>query len=195
MRTERVGTVAVMSTDPRDKLFLVRQLAHAAPNVALMTVESDSIYYHPDYAYYMQGTIVASTYPLYSGSQRWTEGADTGAERHVFANGSSEGMYNAALLLLNYKTNGEAFDKESAPRLIDYSMPGEPCASNCKPPVWISVVGSNGAWPVRASISLTDVHGGVHRNDAVRRGDLPGPAAPQRAVGDATGGRQAHSFG
>ena len=34
MRTERVGTVAVMSTDPRDKLFLVRQLAHAAPNVA-----------------------------------------------------------------------------------------------------------------------------------------------------------------
>ena len=55
MRTERVGTVAVMSTDPRDKLFLVRQLAHSAPNVALMTVESDSIYYHPDYAYLHAG--------------------------------------------------------------------------------------------------------------------------------------------
>ncbi|HKW03544.1 MAG TPA: hypothetical protein VJN96_27205 [Vicinamibacterales bacterium] len=152
MRTERVGTVAVMSTDPRDKLFLVRQLAHAAPNVALMTVESDSIYYHPDYAYYMQGTIVASTYPLYSGSQRWNEGFDRGAERHVFANGSSEGMYNAALLLLNYDTDGNALDEDAAPRLLDYSMPGEACAGNCQPPVWISVVGSRGEWPLRPSV-------------------------------------------
>ena len=152
MRTERVGTVAVMSTDPRDKLFLVRQLAHAAPNVALMTVESDSIYYHPDYAYLMQGTVVASTYPLYSGSQRWNEGVDHNAERHVFANGSSEGMYNAALLLLNYDTDGTALDEDTAPRLLDYSMPGDACAANCQPPVWISVVGSRGEWPLRASM-------------------------------------------
>ena len=109
-----------------------------------MTVESDSIYYHPDYASYIQGTVVASTYPLYSGSQRWNEGVDHNAERHVFANGSSEGMYNAALLLLNYDTDGTALDEDTAPRLLDYSMPGDACAANCQPPVWISVVGSRG---------------------------------------------------
>jgi len=155
MKTERVGTVAIMATDPRDKLFLAQRLSHDAPNVALMTVESDSIYYHPDYARYMQGTLVASTYPLYSGSQRWGDDSAGGIERHVFANGSSEGMYNAAVLLLNYDKSG-VVSSDDAPPLIDYGMPGDPCSPKCRPPVWISVVGGRGAWPMQASVTPVD---------------------------------------
>ena len=150
MRTERVGTVAIMATDPRDKLFLARRIAHDAPNVALLTIESDSIYFHPDYAYYMQGALVASTYPLYVGSQRWNYGVDGGAERRAFANGSAEGTFNATLLLLNYDATGRP--NAGAPRLVDYGMPGDACISGCEPPIWISVVGGRGAWPVHPAV-------------------------------------------
>ncbi len=151
IRTEQVGTVALMATDPRDKLFLASRVAREAPNVSLVTVDSDSIYYHPDYACYMQGTLVASTYALYGGTQRWSYGLGGGSERHVFANGSAEGAYNAALLLLNYDSEGRAASVK-APRLIDYGMPGEACTGGCEPPVWISVVGGRSAWPLRPTL-------------------------------------------
>jgi putative Ca2+/H+ antiporter (TMEM165/GDT1 family) len=148
MRSERLGTVALMSTDPRDKLFLASRVAQEAPNLSIMTIDSDAIYAHPDYAYYMQGTVVASTYALYSGTQQWSYELGDDRERHVFANGSAEGVYNAAVLLLNYDSLGRPAN-DQAPRPVDYGVPGEACVDGCEPPVWISVVGSGSAWPLK----------------------------------------------
>jgi len=155
MRTERVRTIALMATDPRDKLFLARQISRDSPNVSILTAESDSLYIHPDYSSYLQGALVASTYPLYSGNQRWSYGFEGGTERREFANGSAIGIYNATLALLNYDEQGRpgpdfAAHHKNPPHLIEYGTPGEGCAAGCVPPIWISVVGRNGAWPVRA---------------------------------------------
>ena len=68
-----------------------------------MTAESDSIYTHPDYASYLQGALVVSSYPLWSDNQRLTYGFKGGEERRQFANGSAQGIYNAVLALLDYR--------------------------------------------------------------------------------------------
>ena len=114
MSTERVRTVALMATDARDKLFLARQISRNSPNVSMFTVESDSLYLHPDYSSYLQGALVASTYPLYSGNQRWSYGFEGGTERREFANGSALGIYNAALALLNYDQDGQPLPRPEA---------------------------------------------------------------------------------
>ena len=149
MHRERVKTVALMATDPRDKLFLAQQIARYSPDVSIFTAESDSLYIHPDYSSYLRGALVVSTYPLYSGNQRWSYGYQGNSERRQFANGSAQGIYNAALALLNYDKNGHPIDTK-APRLLEYGLPGHNCLESCQPPVWISVVGRSSAWPIRA---------------------------------------------
>jgi hypothetical protein len=153
LKREHVGTVALMATDPRDKLFLAQQIARDSPDVSIMTAENDSLYGHPDYASYLQGAIVASSYPLYTDNQRWSYGFQGMSKRRQFANGSSQGIYNAALVLLNYQEDGTPRPSESdedRPPLLEYGSPAGSCAPDCQPPIWISVVGRGGTWPVRA---------------------------------------------
>lgn len=154
MRAEHVRTVALMATDPRDKLFLARQIKRDSPNVSIFTAESDSLYVHPDYSSYLHGALIASTYPLYSGNQRWSYGFQGSSERREFSSGSAKGIYNAALALLNYDADGLALKRpyapgETAPRLLEYGAPGQDCSKGCQPPVWISVVGRKSTWPMK----------------------------------------------
>ena len=151
VRRERVRTVALMATDPRDKLYLAQQIARYSPDVSIVTAESDSLYIHPDYSAYLQGAMVASTYPLYSPNQQWSYGYQGSSERRQFANGSAQGIYNAALALLDYDSHGRPLAGDATPRLLEYGTPGQRCDAACGPPVWISVVGRGGEWPVRAS--------------------------------------------
>ena len=145
---EHVSTVGLMATDARDKLFLAQELARYAPDVSIFTAESDSLYTHPDYSSFLRGALVASTYPLHGGNQRWSYGFQGGSEARQFANGSAQGIYNAALALLAYDEHGNPLS-DDPPRLVEYSYPGDPCETQCRPPVWISVVGSSTAWPIR----------------------------------------------
>jgi hypothetical protein len=149
MHREQVKNVALLATDPRDKLFLAQQIARYSPDVSILTAESDSIYVHPDYSSYLRGAIVVSTYPLFSANQRWSYGYQGDTERRQFANGSAQGIYNAAIALLAYNEDGSAAIADP-PRLLEYGFPAEPCPDGCTPPVWISVIGRSGAWPVRA---------------------------------------------
>jgi hypothetical protein len=149
IRREHVGTVVLLATDPRDKLFLAQQIARESPNVAILTAESDSFYVHPDYLSYMKGAISVSTYPLYDADQHWSSAIPgTPSERRQFANGSAQGVYNATLALLEYDELGRPTGKEQEdiPQLLNY---GQPCALVCEPPIWINVVGENSALPLR----------------------------------------------
>lgn len=166
IRQEHVGTVALMATDSRDKLFLAQQLARYSPNVSIVTAESDSLYVHPDYSSFLRGALVVSTYPMYNGNQRWSYGFEGRSRRREFANGSAQGIYNAALVLLNYNVEdgtlldpkGDSGGEEPPPTLIEYGLPGQPCDDGCAPPVWLSVVGRDGVWPIRAYAVVDDSH-------------------------------------
>jgi len=145
---EGIGTVALMATDSRDKLFLAQQINEYSPDVSIFTVESDSIYVHPDYSPYLRGTLVASTYGLFNANQRWSYPYKGSALRLQFAMGSAQGIYNATLALLDYTVDGSPISPD-APPLVEYGLPGQPCSPTCEPPVWISVIGRDGSWPVR----------------------------------------------
>ena len=148
MNREHVSTVALLATDPRDKLYLAQQIARYTPDVSIVTAESDSLYIHPDYSSYLHGALVVSTYPLYNGNQRWSHSFEGRSLRRQFPNGSSHGIYNAAVALLNYDSEGRPLS-EKAPKLLEYGPPAQECLGRCRPPVWISVVGRSGVAPVR----------------------------------------------
>ena len=83
---------------------------------------------HPDYNYGLNGTIVASTYPLHAGVQRWSSSGD---KRILFPTQDSQGYFNAALAILGRPEY-----------MLDYGWKnGNECS--VRPPIWISVVGKN----------------------------------------------------
>ncbi len=148
VRRQDIRTIGIVATDTRDKLFLAQKLARESPDATLFTVENDLLYAHPQYASYMARGIVASTYPLYTSNQLWTGNRGSQSRRLQFPTAAAEGIYNAALALLDYDEQGNPVTPDM-PALVDYAAPGEACSPFCIPPVWISVVGNGTLWPVK----------------------------------------------
>jgi hypothetical protein len=160
--------VGLFATDVRDKLLLAERIKTYAPGVTLFTFESDLLYGHPDHNRNLEGMLVASTYPLFAPNQIWSTSGDVAAERRgmlQFPSDGAQGTYNATLVQLNRmhrelthltldappeKTQDADPSKRlrSVTPLLEYSTPFEP--QSRYPPVWISVVGRRGAWPLRA---------------------------------------------
>ncbi len=140
---EQVNYVGLFATDTRDKLFLAKQVRQYCPNVRLFTTEADILYSHSDVTKYTRGMLVASTYPLINLNQEWTRSPSLTQQRLQFPSGSAQGTYNATIALLNeIPRKGE---------LLEYGSPATRSDNKHKtavPPVWISVVGNGGLWPV-----------------------------------------------
>ena len=150
VRRERVAAVGLYATDTRDKLFLAREVSRRSPNVLLFTLESDLLYSHPEYGPYMRGTIVASSYPVFNGSQGWTHPRVGEIGRQQFTSTNAHGAYNATVALLNYDLDGRPLDGPSGvASLLDYRAPSDRgCRSGFRPPLWISVAARDGLWPI-----------------------------------------------
>lgn len=142
---ERLSVVGLFATDARDKLFLAQQISLRSPDTMIFTIEGDVLLAHSDYRQYTHGMIVAASYPLFTGTQLWKPTA-TGAEaRHQFASTSAQGVYNAAVAILNYDERGAPL-RTDAPRPIDYRQAGSDVRHG--PFAWISVIGRDGMWPL-----------------------------------------------
>ncbi len=126
----------------------------------IVTTESDLLFVHPDYNRFVRGMIVASTYPLMMESQALLGANRDLALRNQFSSSDAEGVYNATIALLNYAEDGTP-STPSSPPLLDYQT-DESCRHRlaargapdvlskigCMPPLWISVVGRDGLWPI-----------------------------------------------
>jgi len=140
---ERFRYVAIAASDIRDKVFLATLVREYCPDVQLLLLSSDLILSHPDYAFYLRGALVASTYPLYLKNLDWT---GDHSRRLLFSSEYEEGYYNATLALLPPDNPnsfleyghpfGRAFDEPSLQR------------DGSRPPIWISIIGQNGPQPV-----------------------------------------------
>jgi hypothetical protein len=182
MAREDIRYVAIVATDPRDKLFLARKLHEYLPDVRVLTTESNLLYAHPDYLPYLEGSIIATTYPLFSKSQLWMvpEGAikylrRAGSARTTrviqFADSGAEGVYNATLALLG------------APELMkDYGTPrfGRPPDDELalRPPIWITAVGHGGMWPLAIVPPGKKYDGGYDSSQVIAGGVSAGPDPP-----------------
>jgi hypothetical protein len=132
LEVERFQYIGLFATDLQDRIFLAEEIRHHLPNTALFTLSGDLIYLHPDVNLDLRGTQVIASYPLFSANQAWTPSSES---RILFAAHTAQGVYNAALALL---------DKPE--RMQEYGFPFD--RSKQRPPLWLSVVGSNNVWPV-----------------------------------------------
>jgi hypothetical protein len=168
--------VGLFATDIRDKLFLVREIRRRAPNAAIFTSEADLLFTHPSFTAFTRGMFVVSSYPGYSRNQLWTVGATGRSGRLEFATMAAQGTYNATLLQLwNLRMWDDHYwyaDPSGKARMVpfsEYSFPFDnACAQppgstpgGCHPHAWVSVVGRNRVWPVKAYAVTGEVTGPV----------------------------------
>ena len=160
--------IGIVATDTRDMIFLAALIRNYCPDVQVFIPSGDLLLGHPDHVNSLSGTIVATTYPLFSMAQRWDPPYQGDHRRHLFSHEGDQGIYNAALSLLNHG-NPHYFES-----LFDYGMPFDelvdyhllwrenddvfqwrspssmlPVHTPCEQPsLWLSVVGQRGLWPV-----------------------------------------------
>jgi hypothetical protein len=140
-----IRAVGILGTDVLDKLFLAQQVRLHARDVQLFTIEADLLYAHADYAHYLSGTLIASTYPLFTHNQGWTRNVNDRKELQFPAD-TAEGIYNATILLLN-----RLHPANKPQPLLDYSYPfADRSGIQGRPPLWLTMASESGLWPVKA---------------------------------------------
>ena len=169
---ERFRYVFIVATDIQDKLFLASLVREYCPESRLVFFESELLFTHPDFSSVLRGSIVGSSYPLYSRDQRWSFPFNQERRRPSFLSSGEQGYYNATILLLSQDQ-----EKKDEKALVEYGPPfpklyrssplppaikcpedisaptesSEPissCVDEHRPPVWISIVGVGGLYPV-----------------------------------------------
>jgi hypothetical protein len=157
---ERIEYVGVFATDVKDRLFLAEEVLAHCTNASVFTFDSDLLYGRSDA---LDGMLVYSAYPLFAMNQRWSY-PFTASMRLQFVSGNAQGVYNATVALL------QGQDAPSSDGLLEYGEPFDRPLEH-KPPLWLSVVGRNGLWPVRY-LSGLDSGGYLH----LGRSQSPPPA-------------------
>lgn len=142
-----IRALGIMATDVNDILFLAKEVRSYSPDVQLFAVDNDVLYSAPDYVRYTEGMLVASTYPLFANNQSWT-----GSTRVLpFPSNASEGVYNAACVLLNriYAETGNYPIRIGGDRSKAPSEYHTPFVQGNKPPLWLTITGRDGVWPAK----------------------------------------------
>jgi hypothetical protein len=144
---EQFPYAIILATDVKDKLFLATLLRQHCPETRLILSGNDLLFSHPDVSAALRGTIVASTYPLYPRNQHWTVPTSDAEHRHIiFPSEEAQGYYNATIALL-------MLDAKDSSSLLEYGPPFPALQTGkdgTRPPIWISIVGQGGLFPLAA---------------------------------------------
>jgi hypothetical protein len=134
--------VGIFASDIRDTIFLAQEVHEHAPATVVFTFSADLLFLHPEINPSLRGMLVVSSYPLNGSNQLWSLPSHSDL-RLQFSDDSSEGTYNAMLALLGHDDD-----------ILEFSPPfshkGDIASGTVQPPVWISVVGRNRLWPIKA---------------------------------------------
>jgi hypothetical protein len=170
IRREGIQYVGISASDIRDPIFLAQILRQQIPEVQILLVTSDLVHLHPSYQRAMRGALVASSYPYFPDAQNWCYPRDGSQRRIVLSNQELFGLYNAIRLLRRRQDapagsmprlpNPQPVDSHT--RLLVYGSPladKQPSAEaplRYYPPVWISMIGASGIWPLETRPYVED---------------------------------------
>lgn len=150
LRREHYKYVGIIGSNVLDVMFLASFLRTACPDIRLFILNPDLLFERDsDNAPYI-GTLALGTYPMVGRNLYWTGGGER-IPRLPFADQYEEGIFNATLLLIKDVAphwNG-AEPYEVWPPFAKQSGDSE------RLPVWLTVVGTGGFWPVQV-IPSTD---------------------------------------
>jgi hypothetical protein len=150
LRAKHIEYILLSGSNPMDTIFLAQFLRRAYPEGRVVMSGSDTLLFRGRGQDSLDGVLTLSVYPLINEAQDWTTGPQQVHEG--FSSDAAEGEYNAARHLMhtvllhtvhpfglpNYSTPDWLFDNPKAHPDRDI------------PPVWLSVVSANRAWPVEA---------------------------------------------
>jgi hypothetical protein len=133
--------VVLAATDVDDTVYLAGELHQVNPNATIISLNHNVLYEHNDVNPNLRGMLVASSYPLFVENQPWTSPYGEYLPTQ-FPTDTAEGAFNAFQALVN-----------KPDKMVEYALPFDPVSH--KPPLWLSVVGRGGVWPV-ATLSVDD---------------------------------------
>jgi hypothetical protein len=146
IREQNIRYVGIVATDIFDILFLSRFLRTAAPNTRLFLLDADLLMtLSGSDGRELNGTLAVTTYPLFARNVDWTtpqpQSAPPGAVAPltVFPSRMAEGVYDAVLFQL---------DPSGCPAKKEYADPLSNQSWNDRPPLWLTIVGRTGFWPI-----------------------------------------------
>jgi hypothetical protein len=147
LQRERVSYVGIMATDVLDAVFLARFLRKTCPDVRIFLFDSDLLFARAEPNAAFEGILNITTYPLFGRNQHWTRTELKGVlpRRTAFANRYAEGEYNAARKQL---WEMQAISHSMGEVLLDYRRPDRLYPQERRPPLWLTVLGRDGYWPV-----------------------------------------------
>ncbi|HYO14466.1 MAG TPA: hypothetical protein VE685_14815, partial [Thermoanaerobaculia bacterium] len=122
---EGIRYVGILATDVRDLLFLAERVRSFSKGIVLFTFDNNLLYAHPQVAPSMNGTLVLTSFPLFTEGQPWLPGGEWAGWRfrRQFMSELHQGVFLAARRLLTGNDVPE-------------------------PRVWITVVGGGSLWPI-----------------------------------------------
>lgn len=154
IRQENIKYVGISATDIFDILFLSKFLKLAAPNTRLFMLDADVLMVRTSSeGRELAGTLAVTTYPLFARNADWTSryvvgegkrGSGPGYQPSVdiFPSRMIEGIYNATLFALDPQDQSQPWREYVDP------FSTQPPERNTRPPLWMTMVGRNGFWPV-----------------------------------------------
>jgi hypothetical protein len=187
LRNERADYIGIIATDVLDSIFLSRFLRRSCPDARLFIFDADLLFMRETETSPLAGMLSVTTYPLFSRNQHWTRALikDPLGRRVHFTSRAAEGTYNACRALLQI---GWLADPKTRGYLLDYSDPRNPAAG--RPPLWLTVLGRDGYWPVAlldhtpdssTTLSLSDSQRSTNSPEPVPALNDMHPEPPQRA--------------
>ncbi len=141
---QHVQYVVLAATDVDDTAYLAGELRQVNPNATIISLNHNVLYEHNDVNPKLRGMLVASSYPLFVENQPWTSPYGQYLPTQ-FPTDTAEGAFNAFEALL-----------KQPDKMVEYALPFDP--ESHKPPLWLSVVGRWGVWPV-ATLTVDDPNG------------------------------------
>jgi hypothetical protein len=153
LRMAHAKVVVIRASDPLDTVFLAHYLRQNYPQARLVTVGADLLMIHAFFDPRFHGILALTPYPLLSGADFPTSGAEPGIQR-VFPDSYSVGDFNAiqSLLALDTDPSDKVLPKANYEQsgLPSFLQPKQVQQSpeDWRGHLWLTTVGRDGYWPV-----------------------------------------------
>lgn len=153
LRIAHAKVVVIRASDPLDTVFLAHYLRQNYPQARLVTVGADLLMIHAFFDPRFHGILAVTPYPLLSGADFPTSGAEPGIQR-VFPDSYSAGDFNAlqSLLALDGEPRDKLLPKANYEQfgLASFLQPKDvqPQPEDWRGHLWLTAVGRDGYWPV-----------------------------------------------
>jgi hypothetical protein len=140
LASEHIHYVGIVATDTQDAIYLAKTVNEHCPDTTIFLLTSNLFFLNPDIAAELGGTIMVSTYPLFSMNQHFTfpfPDSSTSHSHMQFSSNADEGIFNAVEALI-----------EQPERIKEYDAPFSFPEEQRHPPIWITAIGKRDFVPL-----------------------------------------------